>query len=87
MPIGRRKILTYRTANGTRTSDHSCFAVREDSRVRFSFLTKQRAENASEGATVPPIAVRFVERLVPGMDLMENFCAESEKDVAHMVAK
>jgi hypothetical protein len=34
-----------------------------------------------------PITVRFMERLVPDTELLETFCAEDEKDVAHMKVK
>ena len=34
-----------------------------------------------------PITIRFGERLIPDTELLETFCAEGEKDVAHMRAK
>ena len=34
-----------------------------------------------------PVTVRFNERLIPDTELLETFCAEDEKDVAHMKAK
>jgi hypothetical protein len=34
-----------------------------------------------------PVSIRFTEQLIPDTDLIESFCAEGEKDVAHMPAK
>ena len=34
-----------------------------------------------------PVTIRFIEELVPDTELIESFCAEGEKDVAHMTAK
>ena len=30
-----------------------------------------------------PVTINFVEDLVPDTDVLENFCAENEKDTAH----
>jgi hypothetical protein len=34
-----------------------------------------------------PVTVRFVEELIPDTDLIESFCSEDEKDLAHLPAK
>ena len=34
-----------------------------------------------------PITIRFNERLIPDTELLETFCSEGEKDVAHMIPK
>jgi len=34
-----------------------------------------------------PVTIRFNEELIPDTDLIEAFCSEGEKDVAHMTAK
>jgi hypothetical protein len=33
-----------------------------------------------------PVTIRFTERLIPNSDVMENFCVEGERDLAHMSA-
>lgn len=34
-----------------------------------------------------PVTIRYSNRLLPDTDLMESFCTEDEKDVAHLAAK
>ena len=33
-----------------------------------------------------PVTIRFTEKLIPDTELLEQFCAEAEKDAAHMQA-
>jgi hypothetical protein len=34
-----------------------------------------------------PIKIDFVEQLLPDTDLLEHYCSENEKDVAHQQVK
>jgi hypothetical protein len=33
-----------------------------------------------------PVTIKFAVRLIPNSDVLENFCAEGERDRAHMPA-